>query len=315
MKKTVQIDIIAGFLGAGKTTLINKLLKEAYFDEKIAVLENEFGSVGVDGSLIQRDGITVTEMTGGCICCSLKTTLTAGLIEICETFSPDRVIIEPTGLADVSDIAGPVADAGRKYPMEIGRVITVINGANFSEQLEYGEQIVRNQLNHTDLAIVSRIEKTDKKEIIRKAHEVREDLTILTADWSKINGLTILDLADRIGDHHPAENHGEGCTCGCHNGDHHHHHHHSAEEYSSSSGETDRVFSENAVRALGETLSSGTGGRVYRAKGLLPGEETGWRFDYVGGEFRWEPIPCPALGKYVFIGKEIDADFWQNQMK
>ena len=313
MKKTVQIDIIAGFLGAGKTTLINKLLQEAYFGENIAVLENEFGAVGVDGGLLQREGIRVTEMTGGCICCSLKTTLTAGLVEICETFAPDRIIIEPTGLADIDDIAAPVADAAKKYPMEIRRVMTVINGADFLEQMEYGEQIIRNQLNHTDLAIVSRTEKADKKEIIRKAHEIREDLTIVTAGWSDINGLAILDLADRIGGHHTAENHGEGCTCGCHHGDHGHHHHPTAEEYTSCSGKTGRVFNENDLRALGETLSSEAGGRVYRAKGLLIGENTGWRFDYVGGEFHWEAIPCPPQGKYVFIGKEIDAGFWQSR--
>ena len=96
--------------------------------------------------------------------------------------------------------------------MEISRVITVINGANFLEKLEYGEQIIRNQLNHTGIAVVSRAEKADKKEIVRKAHRIREDLTIVTADWSKINGLTILDLADRIGGHHSVEGHDEGCT-------------------------------------------------------------------------------------------------------
>ena len=314
MKKTVQIDIIAGFLGAGKTTLINKLLQEAYFGESIAVLENEFGAVGVDGGLIQREGIRVTEMTGGCICCSLKTTLTAGLIEICETFAPDRIIIEPTGLADIDDIAAPVADAAKKYPMEISRVITVINGANFLEQLEYGEQIIRNQLNHTGIAVVSRAEKADKKEIVRKAHRIREDLTIVTADWSKINGLTILDLADRIGGHHSVEGHDEGCTCGCHSGNHEHHHP-TAEEYTGCSGETGRVFTEKDLRTLGETLSSEAGNRVYRAKGLLTGENTGWRFDYVGGEFHWEAIPCPEQSKYVFIGKDIDNDFWQSLMQ
>ena len=316
MKKTVQIDIIAGFLGAGKTTLINKLLQEAYFGESIAVLENEFGAVGVDGSLLQREGIRVTEMTGGCICCSLKTTLTAGLVEICETFAPDRIIIEPTGLADIDDIAAPVADAAREYPMEIGRVITVVNGANFSAQLDSGAELIRNQLRHTDLAVVSRAEKCDKKEIIRKAHKVREDLTIVTADWSKINGLTLLDLADRVGTHRTdGDLHQEGCTCGCCHGADKHHHHHTAGEYTCCSGETDRFFDEEEIRGIKDRLTKRAGGDVFRAKGILPGKDRGWRFDYVDGEFSAETHPPVSSGKYVFIGKEIDKDFWQSLMQ
>ena len=319
MKKTVQIDIIAGFLGAGKTTLINKLLQEAYFGENIAVLENEFGAVGVDGGLLQREGIRVTEMTGGCICCSLKTTLTAGLVEICETFAPDRIIIEPTGLADIDDIAAPVADAAKDYPMEIGRIITVVNGANFSAQLDSGAALIRNQLEHTDLAVVSRAEKCDKKEIIRKAHEIREDLTIVTADWSKINGLTLLDLADRVGTHRPDGSlHEEGCTCGCchgEDGNHHHHHHRTAGEYTCCSGETDRLFGEEDIRAIENRLSEGRGGDVFRAKGILRGKDQNWRFDYVDGEFSAEPHSSVSAGRYVFIGKEVDEDFWQSLMQ
>lgn len=320
MKKTVQIDIIAGFLGAGKTTLINKLLEEAYFGEKIAVLENEFGAIGVDGSLIQRDDINITEMTGGCICCSLKTTLTAGLIEICKEFSPDRIIIEPTGLADIHDIANPVSEAAEQYPMEICRVITVLNGANFLAQMESGAKLIHDQIEHTDLAIVSRVENCDKKEVIRKAHEIREDLTIIATDWSKINGLAILDLADQAGKHHhlSAESHGEACSCGCHHDGHSHHHHHhhhsSAEEYSYYSSETDRIFTEKDIDTIKETLSTNQGGRIFRAKGILKGEETGWRFDYVDGEFDAVPYPCPTQGKFVFIGKEVNEEIWKNQM-
>lgn len=320
MEHNVKIDIIAGFLGAGKTTLINKLLEEAYFGEKIAVLENEFGAVGVDGSLIQRDDINITEMTGGCICCSLKTTLTAGLVEICKMFAPDRIIIEPTGLADINDIATPIAEAAETCPMEIDRVITVINGAGFLAQIESGAKIVHDQIEHTDLAIVSRIGNCDKKEIIRKAHEIREDLTIIAADWDKINGLAILDLADRVGEHHlSAENHPEGCQCGnCHgehNHDHdHEHHHHSAAEYSYYSAATDRLFDQSDIEAIETKLRSDAGGEIYRAKGVLRGKKCGWRFDYVGGEFSASPYPCAETGKCVVIGKGVNEDFWKKTL-
>lgn len=319
MQQPIKIDIISGFLGTGKTTLINKLLKEAYFGEKIAVLENEFGAVGVDGALIERDDINITEMSGGCICCSLKGTLTAGLVTIGREYAPDRIIIEPTGLADLTDIANPIHDAAKECPMEIDRVITVINGKNFIMQMEAGLGMIREQILHTDLALISRVQSCDTKEVIRRIHEIREDLTVVSADWDKINGLTILDLADRVGEHHIADEEGN-CSCGCCHGEHdhdhhhhhHHHHHHSADAYSYFSMETQCFFTEEAVGALEAEFLGEKGGKIYRAKGVLCG---GWRFDYVDGEFQIAPFSDVEVGKCVFIGKELKEDYLQALME
>lgn len=318
----IKIDIIAGFLGTGKTTLINKLLKEAYFGEKLAVLENEFGAVGVDGTLIERDDINITEMSGGCICCSLKGTLTAGLVAIGKDYSPDRIIIEPTGLADITDIANPIREASQECPMEIDRVITVINGNNLIQQMDAGINIIREQIMHTDLAIISRAQSCDTKEVIRRIHEIRDDLTVVSAPWDKINGLTILDLADRVGEHHITDEEGN-CSCGCCHDDHdhdhehdhdhhHHHHHHSADDYSYFCTETSRVFSEAEVQNLQNHLNGTEGGKIYRAKGILCG---GWRFDYVDGEFSAVRFEDQSIGKCVFIGKEVNEAYWQEIVK
>lgn len=316
MKSTVKIDIIAGFLGAGKTTLINKLLAEAYFGEKIAILENEFGAIGVDGSLIERDDINITEMSGGCICCSLKTTLQAGLVEICKSYQPDRIIIEPTGLADTEDIAIPVKVAAEEYPMEIDRTITVINGVNFLALAKAGVPIIGNQLHHTDVAILSRADQCDKREVIREIHKIEPDLTVISADWSKLNGLAILHLADEVGGSHKEDHEDHShCSCGCghsHDHEHEHHHHHSADDYSYYNAETGKLADANLIARLKTALTKDEGGRIYRAKGILCGEEQGIRFDYVDGEFHTKPHTLPEKGKFVVIGKEVKDDFWKS---
>ncbi|MBQ6811074.1 MAG: hypothetical protein IJO94_06710 [Firmicutes bacterium] len=315
MAQPIKIDIIAGFLGSGKTTLINKLLKEAYFGEKIAVLENEFGAVGVDGSLIERDDVNITEMSGGCICCSLKGTLTSGLVTIAKEYAPSRILIEPTGLADITDIAIPIADAAKEYPMEIDRVITVLNGKTILDQLNSGVGLVQEQIRHSSLAVLSRSESCNPREVIRRVHEIKDDLTVVSASWDKINGLLLLDLADHAGVHHIADEHGN-CSCGCCHDDHdhegHHHHHHSADDYGYFCTETEKVFSEADLAALQEHLQSKTGGDICRAKGILKG---GFRFDYVEGEFTLSSFAEPEIGKCVFIGKQVDETFWNHFVK
>ena len=139
-------------------------------------------------------------------------------------------------------------------------------------------------------------------------------LELLSPDY--INGLTLLDLADRVGTRRTdGDLHQEGCTCGCCHGADKHHHHHTAGEYTCCSGETDRFFDEEEIRGIKDRLTKRAGGDVFRAKGILPGKDRGWRFDYVDGEFSAEAHPPVSSGKYVFIGKEIDKDFWQSLMQ
>lgn len=313
MKPTVKIDIIAGFLGAGKTTLINKLLAEAYFGEKIAILENEFGAIGVDGSLIERDDINITEMSGGCICCSLKTTLQAGLVEICKSYQPDRIIIEPTGLADTEDIAIPVKVAAEEYPMEIDRTITVINGVNFLALAKAGVPIIGNQLHHTDVAILSRVDQCDKREVIREIHNIEPDLTVISADWSKINGLAILHLADEVGGHHhdSHEDHSH-CSCGCdHDHDHEHHHHHHADDVFTSWGkETPHKYEKSVIEnALKKFVDTEEYGVILRAKGMVESTDGSWiYFDMVSGEYELREGEPDYTGRLCVIGTDLKED-------
>ena len=310
-KNVVQIDILSGFLGAGKTTLLNKLLKEAYFGERVAVLENEFGTVGVDGSFIEKESVDVTEMTGGCICCSLRTTLVSGLIEICQRFHPDRVIIEPTGLADLEDIARPIAEAAAAYSMAIDRIITVVNGAKFFAQLRLSPELIKNQIRETDLVVLSRAGECDSAAVAETIGEIRGGLTVIRGEWNSVNGLAILAAADAAKKKRGASEHTQEHG---HSHKHHRHgeHEHSADAFTFFSTETERVFNRDEIAEIRRRLSET---EAIRAKGILPTAEGTVRVDYVDGDFTLTPLKREMPGKFVVIGKKIDEETWETLMR
>lgn len=320
--KTIQIDIIAGFLGAGKTTLINKLLDEAYIGEKVVVLENEFGAVSVDGDLIDTEskaGVRIKEIANGCICCTLRSSLTSGLIEICRDIAPDRILIEPTGLADLEDIASPIEDAAKECPLAIDHVITVVSAAHYAALKATIEPFLAKQISNAGLVILSRTEEANAAAIGEELCKNYPALPVIDEPWSKVSGLTILDTVkpyrvhDRHDDahdhHHDQDGHGH---------EHHHHghcghsHHHTAPDYSYYCAKTDRVFRKAEAEALAGLFQGKEGGEVYRAKGILKGEAGGFRFDFVGGSFSLTPFDVSGEGKFTVIGKSIAQPFWEK---
>lgn len=306
--RTIQIDIIAGFLGAGKTTLINKLLDEAYIGEKVVVLENEFGAVSVDGDLIDtksKSGVQIKEIANGCICCTLRSSLTSGLIEICRDIAPDRILIEPTGLADLEDIASPIEDAAKECPLAIDHVITVISAAHYEALKATIGPFLEKQISNAGLVILSRAEETNATAIGEELRKNSPALPVIDEPWSKVSGLTILDMVKpyHAHDHDHAHHHHD------HSG---HSHHHTAPDYSYYCTKTDRVFKETEVESLAGLFQRNEGGEVYRAKGILKGETDGFRFDFVGGSFLLTPFDISGEGKFTVIGKNIDQPFWEK---
>ena len=247
-----KIDIFSGFLGAGKTTLIKKLIKEAYAGEKLVLIENEFGEIGIDGGFLKDAGIEITEMNSGCICCSLVGDFSKALAKVLAEYNPDRVLIEPSGVGKLSDVVKAVKSVeGAEY--ELGCLTTVVDagkckmymknfGEFFGDQIRHATAVV---LSHTDTAKQARIE--DATALVR---ENNATATIIATPWDQLTGKEILDamehrdtleeaIRDLEEEHH---HHHDGEECHCHDHEHHHHdgeechchdhehHHHDGEE-------------------------------------------------------------------------------------
>ncbi len=238
-----KIDIFSGFLGAGKTTLIKKLLKEAYAGEKVVLIENEFGEIGIDGGFLQDAGIEITEMNSGCICCSLVGDFSKALAQVLAEYNPDRVIIEPSGVGKLSDVIRAVRGVETETA-KLNCFTTVVDagkckmymknfGEFFNDQVENASTVI---FSHTDVAKAFKVE-----EAVKLVREHNAEAVIVTTPWSDINGKDILcameerdtlakDLEELEHDHkhhhhHHHHDHDEHCDCGCHEHEHHHHDH------------------------------------------------------------------------------------------
>jgi len=231
-----KIDIFSGFLGAGKTTLIKKLIKEAYSGEKVVLIENEFGEIGIDGGFLKDAGIEITEMNSGCICCSLVGDFSKALAKVLEEYNPDRVIIEPSGVGKLSDVIravkGVETDTAKlncfTVVVDAGKCKMYMKnfGEFFNDQIENASTVI---FSHTD---VVKSEKTE--EAIKLVREHNPDALMVTTPWDDIDGKEILaamengdtlekELAEFEHHHHHHE-HDEHCECGCHDHEHHHEH-------------------------------------------------------------------------------------------
>ena len=238
----IKIDIFSGFLGAGKTTLIKKLISEAFGGEKLVVIENEFGDIGIDGGFLESAGIQITEMNSGCICCSLVGDFGKALSEVIETYKPERIIIEPSGVGKLSDVIKAVEDLGLES-IELNSAVAVVDakkckmymknfGEFFNNQIESAGTIV---LSHTKGLSDDKLAKT--VELIRAHNEKAE---LICADWDELSGRQILSvmekkdtlkaamkaLEEEAHHHEHHHHHDEDCDCGCHDHHHEHHHHH-----------------------------------------------------------------------------------------
>ena len=238
-----KIDIISGFLGAGKTTLIKKLLEEAYKGEKVVLIENEFGEIGIDGGFLKDAGVEITEMNSGCICCSLVGDFGKSLKEVLERFSPDRVIIEPSGVGKLSDVIKAVQDVQEDLTdAKLNSFSTVVDVSKAAMYMKNFGEFFNNQVESAKTIILSRTQKYDaaKTEVVVGKRRAQNPTAILiTTAWDEIDGKVILsameqqtsfekELLEEAHHHHEHHHHehGEDCTCGCHDHDHEHHHEH-----------------------------------------------------------------------------------------
>lgn len=236
-----KIDIVSGFLGAGKTTLIQKLLKEALAGTKVVLIENEFGEIGIDGGFLKESGVEMKEMNSGCICCSLVGDFGASLQEVLTTYAPERILIEPSGVGKLSDVIKAVQNVKTEVPVQLSSAVVVVDAAKCKMYAKNFGEFFLNQIENAGLVVLSRTgniseEKTAKAvEIIR---EHNQNATIITTPWEELDGRQILSAMEEKRDFEAEllaqveKEHDGNCTCGCHDHEHEHHHHdHDHEEH------------------------------------------------------------------------------------
>ena len=335
-----KIDIFSGFLGAGKTTLIKKLIAEVYTGEKLVLIENEFGDIGIDGGFLQDAGVNITEMNSGCICCSLVGDFGKALKQVLTDYAPDRILIEPSGVGKLSDVIRAVEDIDSS-DIELNAIATVADvnkckmymknfGEFFNNQIECAGAIV---LSHTTGTSDAKL--TACVELLREHNPTAE---ILTTPWEQLTGGQILEVLEKkntlenelkklteeanvcpVCSHHHEHDHDEHCHCE-HDHDHdehcccghdhdHDHHHHADEVFTSFGAETGRKYTvEEITTALAALENEEKYGVILRAKGIVNGTDGFLHFDYVPGEPDVRSGSAAPTGRLCVIGSDIHED-------
>ena len=336
-----KIDIISGFLGAGKTTLIKKLLGEAFKGEKVVLIENEFGEIGIDGGFLKDAGIEITEMNSGCICCSLVGDFGTALQEVIAQYHPERIIIEPSGVGKLSDVIKAVQNVQDGTDLVLNSFTTVADANKCKMYMKNFGEFYNNQVENAGTIILSRTGDMKEEKLEKAVSLLREknpDAAIITTPWEQLDGKQILKTMERKDsfmedllkevehhEHHHDHEHGESCgcghehhhdhehgeSCGCGHDHHHDHDHHHADEVFTSWGtETPKKFDYDELEEILKTLSENDDyGMILRAKGMLQSTKGGWiYFDLVPGEYEMREGTPDYTGRICVIGSKIKTE-------
>lgn len=337
-----KIDIISGFLGAGKTTLIKKLIQEAFIGEKLMIIENEFGEIGIDGGFLNNSGIEITEMNSGCICCSLVGDFGVALKEALAKYSPERIIIEPSGVGKLSDVIKAVESIKDEVSIKLNSFTAVVDAIKCKMYMDNFGEFFNNQIENANTIVLSRSQKLSEEKLEKCVAQIREhnkSAAIITTNWDEISGKQILkameegnslekELLNEEKEHHKHHHHDENCDChdhehhhhgeecGCHNHHHHdeecdchdHEHHHADDVFTSWGIETPKKYSKTEINEILKVLSETSEfGIILRAKGIVPCTEGGWiNFDLVPGEYEIREGEADYTGKLCVIGTKLD---------
>ena len=311
-----KIDVVSGFLGAGKTTLIKKLLKEALDGSKTVLIENEFGEIGIDGGFLKEAGIEIKEMNSGCICCSLVGDFGTSLKEVISTYAPERILIEPSGVGKLSDVLKAVENVAGDLDVEINSAVAVVDASKCKMYMKNFGEFFSNQIEYAGTIILSRTDKVDQAKLnacVEMIREHNDKATIITTPLDQLDGREVLKTiegADKLEDmmkemlehihddhdedeccdheHHHHHDHDEDdhdheCCCGHHHDDdddedeHEHHHHHADEVFTSWGKETPHKFTKAKIEDVLKTLcETDDYGTILRAKGMVEDENGAW---------------------------------------
>lgn len=330
----VKIDIISGFLGAGKTTLIKKLLKDGFQGEQVVLIENEFGEIGIDGGFLKEAGIQIREMNSGCICCSLVGDFGTSLKEVVTKYDPDRILIEPSGVGKLSDVIKAVQGVQDEVDIKLNSYTTVVDAKKCKMYMKNFGEFFDNQIQYAGAIIMSRTDIASEKKVqesLELLRSLNKDAAIITTPIENLDGKKLVEVMEHpvsleqemIEEEHEHHHHHDG-ECGCghdheehehhhhHDGEcgcgHDHHHHHADEVFTSWGRETIKKYTREGLEKILEALSeSDKYGIILRAKGMLPAEDGTWiYFDMVPEETEIREGAPEYTGRLCVIGSKLD---------
>ena len=325
----VKIDIISGFLGAGKTTLIKKLLKEGFQNEQVVLIENEFGEIGIDGGFLKEAGIEIREMNSGCICCSLVGDFGVSLKEVVEKYNPDRIIIEPSGVGKLSDVIKAVQGVQKEVDIALNSYTTVVDAKKCRMYMRNFGEFFNNQVEYAGAIIMSRTDIVDEKkaqEAMELLRSINKKAAIITTPIEKLSGEKLVEVMEHpvsleeemmeeevcpecghVHEHHHEHHHHDEHECGC---GYDHHHHHADEVFTSWGKETIRKYTKEELTGILDSLSgSEEYGVILRAKGMLPCEDSTWiYFDMVPEETEIREGAPEYTGRLCVIGSKLNEE-------
>lgn len=317
-----KVDIISGFLGAGKTTLIKKLIEEKLHNEKLVIIENEFGEIGIDGTILKNSNIEVKEINSGCICCTLLGDFEKSIGEIIFKFKPDRILIEPSGVGKLSDVIKACDAPELKDLLTINMLVTVVDVLKYQIYIANFGEFFENQIKNANTIILSRTQKADRNKleaIVNSIKKLNNKANIVTTPWETLNAELIIAVAEQdtsISLEHQLtdskkvvlkkHSHLDGCKCGCK--DNHHQNHNADEVFDVWGVETSRIFDKNELKGILDNMENDRQyGMILRGKGILQIDKDRWvQFDYVPGEFGIKETCADYSGRLCVIGKNLD---------
>lgn len=298
----IKVDIVSGFLGAGKTTFIKKIL-EIYKDKKVVLIENEFGEVGIDGDLIKKDGFEVIELQSGCICCSIKTNFIDSINKIIKDINPEHIIVEPTGIGLLSDIIGIFKKEELNEICSINSLITVVDSMNYIDLIEDLGYFFEDQIVNASTLILSKSQFVEDKEvddIIKSLKKLNKNAYISDVNWHDLSTEDIRkilnnnDLSDQ-NELYRFENYSE-----------------MMKDMTSVSIKTHKKYSKEEISKILDKLNKVEYGVVLRGKGYLDSDEGNLEFSYVNGNFTVQKSEIKSYGKLCIIGKNLDKNEINN---
>ena len=320
-KTMTKIDVVSGFLGAGKTTLIKKLLKEALDGSKTVLIENEFGEIGIDGGFLKEAGIEIKEMNSGCICCSLVGDFGTSLKEVVTKYDPDRILIEPSGVGKLSDVIKAVQGVQDEVDIKLNSYTTVVDAKKCKMYMKNFGEFFDNQIQYAGAIIMSRTDIASEKKVqesLELLRSLNKDAAIITTPIENLDGKKLVEVMEHpvsleqemLEEEHEHHHHDHDHDCCCGHDHDHHHHHHADDVFTSWGKETVHKYTEEELdyllKALSETTSYGT---ILRSKGIIQMTDGSWKqFDLVPEEYEVREGQPDYTGRICVIGTDLKED-------